>query len=716
MPIFGSSHIQLNTKLMLAQSLILSRALYAVAASRGQLEKKASSRSRLSTTASGAGTNGTMRHGKQAAASPFVSKDPLLPCPTYGKQCKGAKGLAAHQRHAHGVKIQDMLAADLRMLQHSATREPGANFAPELYFLRWAAGRGLKARHLKAQGADGSPRRGVSRLECGKFRIPWQASLDLACDSLLGLDSLRILKLSSALRSEAGVRLPLAAVRRCATLGALLAEISRAAAAKPSEDARAAGGPQDAAAGLPDGPPGRERAAWGLMWEQRCAWTFCRDRPLAEATLREALAELARRHPALRAELADPLELFTATQQALAALAMRQRHGRGGKPHEARRQAPLGAVTAALERGAASAARWGFRQAWPRLRVRAETGVPLRVLPPAATKQDAEQTLRWQRFQPPWQAFLVSFGAGDSEDAEGALVHIMVSHMLSDGASGMPIFADLAQIVAALEDPTRALPPPPPCALAALEARVLRMIAASTTAASDLTGHQHGEITHEPIGNAAGYCERQPDTTILTIPQDVTAAFRARARALTVSDEAMVLALLGAVLSRFLRTPEVCMSVVVAQRDGPGESEMLGLFADIRMVHLRVAELSYAGMALWMHHVVQERLWHPQAIASQYQTPLVNIEWQDFERHAGFAHQVYLKQGFEWLSHPIKVSLDQPGPDSFRLRVVIDRALYGAEEQDRFTALLEDPEAFAALLISPLQAVWPSEHAPAAPA
>ncbi|CAK0883704.1 unnamed protein product [Prorocentrum cordatum] len=38
-PIFGSSHIQLRTKLMLAQSLILSRALYAVAAWRGQLDK-----------------------------------------------------------------------------------------------------------------------------------------------------------------------------------------------------------------------------------------------------------------------------------------------------------------------------------------------------------------------------------------------------------------------------------------------------------------------------------------------------------------------------------------------------------------------------------------------------------------------------------------------------------------------------------------------------
>ena len=39
MPILGSSHIQLKTKLMLAQSLILSRALCAVAAWRGQLEK-----------------------------------------------------------------------------------------------------------------------------------------------------------------------------------------------------------------------------------------------------------------------------------------------------------------------------------------------------------------------------------------------------------------------------------------------------------------------------------------------------------------------------------------------------------------------------------------------------------------------------------------------------------------------------------------------------
>ena len=38
-PIFGSSHIQAKTKLMLAQSLVLSRSLYAVAAWRGKLDK-----------------------------------------------------------------------------------------------------------------------------------------------------------------------------------------------------------------------------------------------------------------------------------------------------------------------------------------------------------------------------------------------------------------------------------------------------------------------------------------------------------------------------------------------------------------------------------------------------------------------------------------------------------------------------------------------------
>ena len=45
--------------------------------------------------------------GKQAppARVPTAST-PLLPCPSCGKLCRGAKGLAAHQRRAHGLRMQ----------------------------------------------------------------------------------------------------------------------------------------------------------------------------------------------------------------------------------------------------------------------------------------------------------------------------------------------------------------------------------------------------------------------------------------------------------------------------------------------------------------------------------------------------------------------------------------------------------------------------------
>ena len=47
--------------------------------------------------------------------------------------------------------------------------------------------------------------------------------------------------------------------------------------------------------------------------------------------------------------------------------------------------------------------------------------------------------------------------------------------------------------------------------------------------------------------------------------------------------------------------------MIAPQRDGPGQGDLVGLFADIRMVSIRTEGLSYMGAALRLHHIVKER-------------------------------------------------------------------------------------------------------------
>ena len=86
--------------------------------------------------------------------------------------------------------------------------------------------------------------------------------------------------------------------------------------------------------------------------------------------------------------------------------------------------------------------------------------MPLKVLGCHETEQIAEGKL-WARaadFEPPFQVRFVTFG---KEAEEGALVHLAVSHMVSDGYSIMPMLDDLAHLVAREEAGGAELPPLP---------------------------------------------------------------------------------------------------------------------------------------------------------------------------------------------------------------------------------------------------------------
>jgi acyl-coenzyme A synthetase/AMP-(fatty) acid ligase len=503
-------------------------------------------------------------------------------------------------------------------------------------------------------------------------------------DSLVGLDSLRSTKLISALRREHGVRLSRDALRRCTTFGDLVETLENL----PVEHQQSSNIAE-----------GREQLAWGMMWHSKCQWILHRDKPLSEATLRIALLRLIQRHSALHSEPAVPMRMFTSTQEALSTFSMLRKWMQSGR-------SLFGA--SAFERAWC----WAFRHMWPSVRRREHAwdvnSVPLTVKKRTSNRDEAAQEF-WNlpTFVPPFQAALAQYGpsdvAGENENSqEGALVHISVTHMFSDGFSIVPILADLAQLVAAAENTELKLPQLPalPDAFAVLEERVLRTINDDQS--------MRDAMTQEPIGRTRCAFQREVVTEIATMRVEMVSALRQAAKALTVADDIAMLAVLGATLAKLLNRPNLTIASIVPQRDGSSSGDLIGLFADIRLVDVRTEGLSFAGMALLLQHVVKNRLWRIPPVATQFDSPLVNFEWTDFDSKHGFSQMPHLRRGPEMgVCNPIKVAVDQPDRNTWRMRTAFDTSIYGPDDRERFFTIFE--ECLRQLVIDPLALVWPKQ-------
>jgi len=285
------------------------------------------------------------------------------------------------------------------------------------------------------------------------------------------------------------------------------------------------------------------------------------------------------------------------------------------------------------------------------------------------------------------------------------LIQLIVTHMLSDGYTIVPLVADLAQLVARAEarfaNPVMlsAALPPLPNALEAVQKRIVRTIYGDNSFGDLIT---HDQLRRESWG-------RDVCTHLATLPSDIVGTIRRVARCLAISDDIVMLSALGATLARYQNQQTIVMSMVAPQRDGPGESDMVGLFADIRIVTVRTGGLSYAGTALQVQHIVKERLWSSPPIVSQCDLPFVNFEWTDFESHHGIRQLVHQREGHEQLSNPMKVAVDQPDPSTWRMRCAFDGHCHKTEDQDRFFVLFE--ATLNALANDPLTLIWPPDVA-----
>mmetsp|Transcript_59428 Transcript_59428/g.150579 ORF Transcript_59428/g.150579 Transcript_59428/m.150579 type:complete len:396 (-) Transcript_59428:93-1280(-) len=371
--------------------------------------------------------------------------------------------------------------------------------------------------------------------------------------------------------------------------------------------------------------------------------------------------------------------------------------------------------------------RWGLRQAWPRIGVHHLPGgspdMPgclVKVLDRSPTPQDAEWKL-WgcaREFVPPFRALLAPFG---QEREEGALVHLTVTHMLSDGYSVVPLLDDLANLVGSVEAavplepcgngnreasrlredqaPQPALPlPPVPSMFAVMEKRIFRTI----EGVDDVDGLSPRITPHA----LAGKKWANAHTTFATIPAEAVAAIRRSAVRLAVPDDIAMLTLLGVTLAWFYNKTLEQIAMIVPQRDGLGENDMVGLFSDVRHLCICTEGLSFAGVALRLHHIVKERLWTVPAVRTQFDFTLINFEWTDFQEKQGFAQHVTCSERGESSFHPLRIAVDQPERQVWRMRVAFQEGKFTEQQRESFFDLFE--KSLRMLQDNPLELIWPA--------
>merc|ERR1712232_1463582 len=107
-----------------------------------------------------------------------------------------------------------------------------------------------------------------------------------------------------------------------------------------------------------------------------------------------------------------------------------------------------------------------------------------------------------------------------------------------------------------------------------------------------------------------------------------------------------------------------------------------------------------------LHHIVKERLWCAPGIATQFDTTIVNFEWTDFDERQGFTQTVELSESWETSFHPLRIAVDQPNRDAWRLRVAFNKTKYSETQRNSFFDIFESP--LHSLVRNPLEPVWPA--------
>lgn len=239
--------------------------------------------------------------------------------------------------------------------------------------------------------------------------------------------------------------------------------------------------------------------------------------------------------------------------------------------------------------------------------------------------------------------------------------------------------------------------PPVPSMFAVMERRIFRTI----EGLDDVDGLCPRITPHALAGKK--WCNAH--MTFAILPVEAVAAIRHSASRLAVPDDIAMLTLLSVTLAWFSDKAMEQVAMIVPQRDGPGENDMVGLFSDVRHLCICTEGLSFAGVALRLHHIVKERLWTVPAVRTQFDLTLFNFEWTDFQEKHGFVQHVTCNERGESSFHPLRVAVDQPERHVWRLRVAFQEDRFTEQQRERFFNLFE--KSLSMLQNNPLDLVWP---------
>eukprot|EP00927_Polykrikos_kofoidii_P029604 TRINITY_DN25586_c0_g1_i1.p1 TRINITY_DN25586_c0_g1~~TRINITY_DN25586_c0_g1_i1.p1 ORF type:complete len:1584 (-),score=293.41 TRINITY_DN25586_c0_g1_i1:338-4807(-) len=485
---------------------------------------------------------------------------------------------------------------------------------------------------------------------------------------LAGLDSLSLMALAEALRSERNVVISTALLSRASfrdvNITELLAGVQAAAT-----DATAGACAGTCAANRCHGDAGEsaaahlvghERSIWmsANMYKSRLNWTLVAPNSLDQPALLRALRRLCQRHPLLRACRESPAQLVEEVnrQTADAAAAVQAlAHYLDAGIHINDRQAVAGGCRSAngqswLLRAIVPRLLWAVRQCWPRLRICASASVQVELdVVDAADEEDGAllASSMSHPFSGPCRFTLFRNREANGRD----FLRLSVSHALADAMAFVPLRRDLVGLyLEELGGPKAALQPIPD----AVDVLGQRLDEAFSMAGLQRSSGQLPYVGGwEPdkqrvwgyqrlvrIHAGAATALRQA-SDVLGLPTDLlllSALAMAVALAVVPAEEeaAAAAAAAGAAVV-------VPLTVTAPMRDELGEAACVGCFTDWREIDVRVhLSETLLSVAMRIADSIRGRRWLRGVIADTHTRVLVNLVPAHSSTDRGFEHRVDL--------------------------------------------------------------------------
>lgn len=326
-------------------------------------------------------------------------------------------------------------------------------------------------------------------------------------------------------------------------------------------------------------------------------------------------------------------------------------------------------------------------------------------------KRDTRPETSWKRLQ----AYRMPSASAPTTTFNFLVASAM--HSISDGQSYESIVGDLLTLYAAQAPRAEgAVPAELPLvgdAFAVLERRLYNALDGASPLSYPQQCSLRGSIWKHR-GRGYGHSIR--------IPGDSGDALRLASLVYGAPPDALLLALAAASIARASSTELVPLSLYVPNRDGAGESGLVGLFSDWRDIEVKLASetATILGAILQVSHTLRHRRWALFNALHKPEVSMINFQPCDTAPRASRAGFVQVGEELwrsgEWLRRgqtrgdelsacpqPLSITIEQQNAETWWVHVNPDYDSYPPHWVRRFVRSFED--AFRAALVQPGQRV-----------